>query len=61
MCRRGELFQASGSARWSQGNSCVVASVYGPGLTANPEADETGILDVSFHHNRVDIGVVDSQ
>lgn len=57
-CSTGELFQASGSARWSQGYTSVLAAVYGPCLTSNPDANEAGILDIAFNANRIDIGLI---
>lgn len=47
-CERSVISRADGSAKWSQGSSCVLAAVYGPRqASARKENSEKAILEVS--------------
>ena len=50
VCERGVLHRADGSARWAQGGTSVLASVYGPQSTlARKEDPEKAVVEVSFY------------
>lgn len=51
------LHRADGSARWAQGGTSVLASVYGPHSTlARKEDPEKAVVEVSFYPRAGSVG-----
>ncbi|BDA40664.1 Exosome complex exonuclease RRP46 homolog [Coccomyxa sp. Obi] len=56
-CERGPLSRADGSARWAQGGTSVLASVYGPQSTAARKEDpEKMVVEVLFKQQTRSVG-----